>query len=694
MRRVFAASVAIAVAGGSAWAADLPAKAPSNAAPASAPASTWTGCYFGGHVGGGWGTRDFFNPAGLDLTGGLPLFGVNSLLLNQAASGFVGGAQAGCRYEFDSRWVIGLEGEFSGTHLVGERLLAPTPFGDPLFQVPTTVSTQTDWIASATAALGYSVNGLLLYAKGGAAWTHNRYNISADLTDFAGFASANFQAQDTRTGWTAGAGVEYPVWNNFTAKIEYDYYDFGTKAVLFVDQLSSPSSLGTIDVKQRIHAVKLGFNYYFWNVPAKSTALSARAAVEPDITWNKTFSAEVRYNSWQGTRGVPTNFIVLGNVSSPLTSRGTGAELYIPYAAQLVGQGTDLKIEMLLRGGWVWARQSTAGLTGTIGTATDTVASGTVTYLGLKGIQPFVSLDLNLPTGASALTPTQVNARMDPDLVDIATFGEGLNVGPTFGVNVPLSDAWLVTTSVGYTHRGIFEMEGALTPPNPNGGGIAHSSDITPGDVLTATGVLGYQAGPLSAKLTGTITQNGDTKQDDVPVVRSGRRYLIAGTASYNWPSEHVGTTTLNASAAHNNRNEVLFQCLTGCPTALVTEPFNTNSNLYQLGLEHLFAFDKWSVGPKGSFLFRDNNGYEPTTLQFVPAKERWSAGVLAQYAPNQILAFNARVERVWTREQDTPGLPNNEMLSVLAGSTVTAFTVPVISSNGWQFAVGATASF
>ena len=96
---------------------------------------------------------------------------------------------------------------------------------------------------------------------------------------------------------------------------------------------------------------------------------------------------------------------------------------------------------------------------------------------------------------------------------------------------------------------------------------------------------------------------------------------------------------------------------------------------------------------PQGKLLFRDN-GYEPTTLQFVPAKERWSAGVLAQYAPNQILAFNARVERVWTREQDTPGLPNNEMLSVLAGSNVTAFTVPVISSNGWQFAVGATASF
>jgi len=33
-------------------------------------------------------------------------------------------------------------------------------------------------------------------------------------------------------------------------------------------------------------------------------------------------------------------------------------------------------------------------------------------------------------------------------------------------------------------------------------------------------------------------------------------------------------------------------------------------------------------------------------------------------------------------------------MFSVLAGSTVTAFTVPVISSTGWLFALGMTANF
>jgi hypothetical protein len=347
---------------------------------------------------------------------------------------------------------------------------------------------------------------------------------------------------------------------------------------------------------------------------------------------------------------------------------------------------------MLMRGGWVWARQSTAGLTGAVATATDTAASGTITYLGLRGLQPFASLELNLPTGLAALTATQVNARMDPDLVDISTFGEGLNIGPTVGVNIPVTEAWLLTMSAGYTRRGAYDMEGPLTPP---GDGVAPQSvNIQPGDALTVTAVLGYQAGPLSAKVTGTITKNGTTKENDTPFVKPGQRSLIAGTASYDWPGGHSGTTTVNASAAHSNRNEVLFQCETGCPIGLVTEPFNTNSNVFQASVQHLFNLNRFAVGPEGSFLFRDNNGYEPTTLQFVPAKQRWSAGVLAQYAPTNALNFNARLDRIWTHENQTPGLPSGEMFSVLAGSTVTSFTVPVISSTGWLFAVGMTANF
>jgi len=696
MSRVFAVGLAVTLFGGSAWAADLTYKTPVKAEPAAAPAFSSTGCYVGGHVGGGWGTRDISGPSGfilpptnpfLTFLNGTP-FGVNSLNERVSASGLLGGVQAGCKYQFAQNWVIGFEGEYSRTQLTGDHQLSLTPVSFfSSVTLPANLHVQTDWIASATATLGYSFNGLLLYGKGGAAWTQNKYGIAIGEPEDTVLPQADFRAQDRRTGWTAGAGIEYPFANNFSTKLEYDYYDFGSRNQLFADQMSS--SLGSVDIRQRIHAVKLGLNYYLWNAPPLPVTGAVTAS---PMSWSETFSTEARYFSWQGTRGTPTNAIAPGGVTMPLATPGSGAELYTPYAAQLVGQSNDLKIEMLMRGGWVWARQSTAGLTGTVATATDTAASGTITYLGLRGLQPFASLELNLPTGLAALTATQVNARMDPDLVDISTFGEGLNIGPTVGVNIPVTEAWLLTMSAGYTRRGAYDMEGPLTPP---GDGVAPQSvNIQPGDALTVTAVLGYQAGPLSAKVTGTITKNGTTKENDTPFVKTGQRSLIAGTASYDWPGGHSGTTTVNASAAHSNRNEVLFQCETGCPIGLVTEPFNTNSNVFQASVQHLFNLNRFAVGPEGSFLFRDNNGYEPTTLQFVPAKQRWSAGVLAQYAPTNALNFNARLDRIWTHENQTPGLPSGEMFSVLAGSTVTSFTVPVISSTGWLFAVGMTANF
>src|SRR5450432_908234 len=101
MNRVCAVGMAVALFGGSAWAADLPYKASVKAEPVAVPAFGWTGCYVGGHVGGGWGARDFSNPSGFILPPVSPTFpflngtpfGVNSLNESVTASGLVGGAQ-------------------------------------------------------------------------------------------------------------------------------------------------------------------------------------------------------------------------------------------------------------------------------------------------------------------------------------------------------------------------------------------------------------------------------------------------------------------------------------------------------------------------------------------------------------------------------------------------------------------------
>ena len=414
---------------------------------------------------------------------------------------------------------------------------------------------------------------------------------------------------------------------------------------------------------------------------AGSVAKAAEPVSPSPPPWSLVVATEARYFSWTSTRGVPIGV-------PPTQGHGSGSELYVPFAAQLVGKPSDdWKIELLGRGGWVWARQSTAGLTGEVETSTDTTASATATYLGINGIQPFASVNVNAPTGRSELFGSAANARMDSDLVDIASFGEGFNIGPTFGLNLPITTEWTVTTSAGYTYRGSYARENSLGATNSALPTDQTPIEIGPGDVLTFYAAVGYQADRLSNTLSGSISEERPTSENSEPLYKPGRRYLVTDTLSYNWPD--IGLTTLTLSAAHSNRNEVVF---VGTP-GLIMEAMNTNSNLYRVGIQHLIPLGQFAVGPTGSFLYRDHNGYDSTTLQFVPAKTRWAAGGLARYAVNDAVTLNARVECVWTHENDRPA-QDDVLFSVLANAFVPGSPIPAISSTGLQVAFGANVKF
>lgn len=415
---------------------------------------------------------------------------------------------------------------------------------------------------------------------------------------------------------------------------------------------------------------------------ASDESKTLMAESDPPQRWTATFSTETRYFSWRNSLVLPDE----------ATGPGRGSEIYTPFAVQVLGTPVDvLDIELVARGGWVKAAQSTPGRSGEVQTLTDTVVAATATYFGWPGVQPFVSLSANLPTGKSALFGTAGNARMDPDLVDISTFGEGYNLGPTLGFNFPVSRSLLFTTSVGYTWRGAFKRESAFPvfPPGTDPDlvneliGSNPTEKIDPGENVTLTAAVNYNTGPLAIGLTGTTTWETPTRVDQKDALQPGIRYLLAFESSFVWP-ERLGKTLLNASFAHARRNKVLLRG----DSDLITETLNSNSNIYRLGLEHLFQVGKLVVGPTASVLYRDRNGYNSATLQFVPPKVRWSAGLLAQYPLSETATLNARIDGVWTREKENPSV-DGDKLDAIAGGLIPASTVPAISGTGLQISLG-----
>ena len=386
-------------------------------------------------------------------------------------------------------------------------------------------------------------------------------------------------------------------------------------------------------------------------------------------SWDFTVNQDVRYFSWSSTpRGFPTS----------LAPGGHGTEVYAPLAFQAVGRpADDLKLEVLTRGGYVSARQSVGGVSGQVSTVTDTILSATATYYGWNGFQPFLSVNVNAPTGKTALFGLSARARMDSDLVDLPTFGEGWNVGPTLGVIVPLNNSLFLSFGAGYTNRGPYDREGFLDPVTGAQGVIR----LDPSDVFTGNASIGYQVGALSLRGAASYSVESNTLIDGALFYKTGNRYFLSGTAAYAWNDSW--TSSVSASYSHADRNQI---AVFGLP-ALVVEAFNSNSNVVRVAADSTYKDGPLAVGPTVSYLQRDHNAYDPTANQFVVAKTRWGVGGVLFYTVNKQATLSARAERIWVHEDDNPA-------KVFGNFVIPGSAIPAVSSNGWMLSFGGVVNF
>jgi outer membrane immunogenic protein len=237
MRKILPVALVFASMGAfvqSGLAADIPARAPPRVAPLTAPVYgfSWTGCYIGANLGYGVSPKDW------DLVGG-----TNTGVGSHDATGVVGGGQVGCDYQTGA-FVFGLEGMWDWSGMDGSHTRAGFNF-----------DTEISWVAAITGRVGWAVDRGLFYLKGGAAWVDDDYSFGVPGLRIAANGVSN-------TGWTVGAGVEWSFAPAWSAKLEYNFMDFGGDSPRFCG--GGGGGCGTaFNIEQNIHLVTVGVNYRF-----------------------------------------------------------------------------------------------------------------------------------------------------------------------------------------------------------------------------------------------------------------------------------------------------------------------------------------------------------------------------------------------------------------------------------------------
>jgi outer membrane immunogenic protein len=176
-----------------------------------APVFTWTGFYVGVNGGYGFGTSNW-DPG--------PSFNANG--------GLVGGT-LGYNLQTGS-YVWGVEGDIAWSGMKGDS-------GG--------VETKVPWFGTVRGRIGYAFDRFLPYITGGAAIAQVKMDSGAGTDD------------ETRVGWTIGAGVEWAFLPSWSAKLEYLYADLG-KATC-----DAGSCGAAADVSFKTSIVRAGLNYRF-----------------------------------------------------------------------------------------------------------------------------------------------------------------------------------------------------------------------------------------------------------------------------------------------------------------------------------------------------------------------------------------------------------------------------------------------
>ena len=222
MKKFLLGTAALLAMATSASAADLAARPYTKAPVAVAQVMSWTGFYIGAQGGYGWGSSDevFFNGANTAAFIGTQKYDVDG--------GFAGGV-VGYNWQTGA-FVLGIEGDYHWSSISGRSgviNVGPPNVGDTYF-------TKLRGFGDVKGRLGYAAGPALFFVSGGAAVgdLQHRYD---------GVPGNVFVQNETRWGYTVGAGVEYMFAPNWSGKLEYNYIDLGKSTIQYTPLVANRS---------------------------------------------------------------------------------------------------------------------------------------------------------------------------------------------------------------------------------------------------------------------------------------------------------------------------------------------------------------------------------------------------------------------------------------------------------------------
>ncbi|MGD9920495.1 MAG: outer membrane protein [Pseudorhodoplanes sp.] len=190
----------------------------------------WTGFYAGGNIGWGWSSGD----GDIIINGAAGTF-------SGSGDGFFGGVQAGYNWQ-NGPWVVGIETDFQAS--AGNGSISGFAGGNTL-----TASGDSPWFGTIRGRLGVAQDRALWYVTGGALYSKSEYD--GIVTGFGPFSGS-----DTTWTWTVGGGLEWALFDRWTAKIEY----------LYAGPSSSVPSIPATRVTDGwadTHIIRTGLNFRF-----------------------------------------------------------------------------------------------------------------------------------------------------------------------------------------------------------------------------------------------------------------------------------------------------------------------------------------------------------------------------------------------------------------------------------------------